>query len=82
MCQKQRIKKPFNPILGETYELVTNKFRFFAEQVNHHPPVTAFVVETEGFKLETFSQVIQSFSFGGGSGALNYKQIGCQKYSL
>jgi hypothetical protein len=33
-------------------------------------------------KLECFSQVLQSFTFGGGSGALKYKQIGFQKYSL
>jgi len=28
-----RTKKPFNPMLGETYELVTDKFRFLAEKV-------------------------------------------------
>lgn len=28
---KTRVKKPFNPMLGETYELVTEDFRFFAE---------------------------------------------------
>jgi len=33
--------KPFNPLLGETFELVTDKFRFLAEQVSHHPPITA-----------------------------------------
>jgi len=30
---KVRMKKPFNPMLGETYELVTDKFRFLAEKV-------------------------------------------------
>ncbi len=34
-----RCFKPFNPLLGETYELVTDKFRFFSESVSHHPPV-------------------------------------------
>lgn len=33
--------KPFNPILGETYELVTDDYEFLAEQVSHHPPVSA-----------------------------------------
>ena len=28
-----RKKKPFNPMLGETYELVTDRFRFVAEKV-------------------------------------------------
>jgi hypothetical protein len=26
-----RLQKPFNPLLGETYELVTNKFRLLTE---------------------------------------------------
>ena len=34
--------KPFNPLLGETFEFVTKNWRFLAEQVSHHPPVTAF----------------------------------------
>ena len=35
--------KPFNPLLGETYELVLpGKYKFLAEQVSHHPPVSAF----------------------------------------
>ena len=33
--------KPFNPLLGETYELITDNFVFLAEQVSHHPPVSA-----------------------------------------
>jgi hypothetical protein len=33
--------KPFNPLLGETYELVTDRFSFLSEQVSHHPPITA-----------------------------------------
>lgn len=28
---KYRIKKFFNPMLGETYELVTEDFRYFSE---------------------------------------------------
>lgn len=40
-CTLNRVSKPFNPILGETYELQRPDFRFFAEQVQHHPPVSA-----------------------------------------
>jgi oxysterol-binding protein 1 len=40
---KLRTKKPFNPMLGETYELVTEDYRFFSEQVSHHPPISAFI---------------------------------------
>lgn len=34
-----RFSKPFNPLLGETYELVTPDFRILSEMVSHHPPV-------------------------------------------
>ncbi|KAK9806522.1 hypothetical protein WJX73_006646 [Symbiochloris irregularis] len=38
----ERTWKPFNPILGETFELDgKNGVRFLAEQVSHHPPVSA-----------------------------------------
>ncbi|OWR55746.1 oxysterol-binding protein-related protein 3 [Danaus plexippus plexippus] len=35
--------KPFNPLLGETYECVRHDrgFSFVGEQVSHHPPVSA-----------------------------------------
>ncbi|KAK3725434.1 hypothetical protein LTR37_000404 [Vermiconidia calcicola] len=38
-----RVAKPFNPLLGETYEYCRPDigYRFFIEQVSHHPPVGA-----------------------------------------
>lgn len=38
-----RIAKPFNPLLGETYEYCRpdKGYRFFVEQVSHHPPIGA-----------------------------------------
>lgn len=43
-----RVAKPFNPLLGETYEYVRpdKQFRFFVEQVSHHPPVGAAFAES------------------------------------
>lgn len=43
-----RIAKPFNPLLGETYEYCRRDkgFRFLAEQVSHHPPVGAAMAES------------------------------------
>uniref|UniRef100_A0A4W5KKY4 Oxysterol-binding protein n=1 Tax=Hucho hucho TaxID=62062 RepID=A0A4W5KKY4_9TELE len=42
--QWERTGKPFNPLLGETYELIREDlgFRWMSEQVSHHPPVSAF----------------------------------------
>lgn len=36
-----RLQKPFNSLLGETFEVVTPKYRSVLEQVSHHPPVAA-----------------------------------------
>uniref|UniRef100_A0AAY4CW61 Oxysterol-binding protein n=1 Tax=Denticeps clupeoides TaxID=299321 RepID=A0AAY4CW61_9TELE len=43
--------KPFNPVLGETYESIRNDrgFRFVSEQVSHHPPLSACHAESENF---------------------------------
>uniref|UniRef100_A0A8C7G4C4 Oxysterol-binding protein n=1 Tax=Oncorhynchus kisutch TaxID=8019 RepID=A0A8C7G4C4_ONCKI len=45
--QWERTGKPFNPLLGETYELIREDlgFRWMSEQVSHHPPVSAFHAE-------------------------------------
>ncbi|XP_055702514.1 oxysterol-binding protein-related protein 2 isoform X3 [Phlebotomus papatasi] len=44
-----RLGKPFNPLLGETYELQRPEYRIVCEQVSHHPPVTAFHAESDDF---------------------------------
>ena len=46
-----RLAKPFNSLLGETYELVTPKFRYFSEMVCHHPPIFALNVQGENFEV-------------------------------
>ena len=44
--------KPFNPLLGETYEYIHPNYKYFAEQVSHHPPITAVYLEgNSGFRL-------------------------------
>eukprot|EP00053_Salpingoeca_punica_P010631 m.95391 g.95391 ORF g.95391 m.95391 type:complete len:456 (-) comp15448_c0_seq2:424-1791(-) len=44
-----RVYKPFNPLLGETFELVVPEagFRAVGEQTSHHPPITALHAESE-----------------------------------
>ncbi|XP_016333161.1 oxysterol-binding protein-related protein 2-like isoform X1 [Sinocyclocheilus anshuiensis] len=46
--QWDRTGKPFNPLLGETYELTREDqgFRLISEQVSHHPPISAFHTES------------------------------------
>lgn len=43
--------KPFNPILGETYECdrPDKGWRFIGEQVSHHPPISACYCDSKNF---------------------------------
>uniref|UniRef100_A0A8D3AB26 Oxysterol-binding protein n=1 Tax=Scophthalmus maximus TaxID=52904 RepID=A0A8D3AB26_SCOMX len=53
------LKKPYNPILGETFRCCwlhpeTNSCTFYiAEQVSHHPPISAFYIcnRKDGFSI-------------------------------
>jgi len=81
-------KKPLNPILGEQFygDFTTSsngqKLRLVAEQVSHHPPITAFNIATTtaagegktgpGVKLE--GHFAQKTSFSGKS--IMVKQVG------
>lgn len=60
-----RVSKPFNPLLGETYELDYNdgqkKFQFFSEQVSHHPPISAGYCFNENFEFWANTMVKTSF---------------------
>ncbi|XP_034414657.1 oxysterol-binding protein-related protein 7 [Cyclopterus lumpus] len=45
--------KPFNPVLGETYECDREDrgFRLLSEQVCHHPPISACHADSENFSF-------------------------------
>ncbi|CAK7333977.1 unnamed protein product [Dovyalis caffra] len=58
----QRTWKPFNPILGETYELTNHGgLTFISEQVSHHPPISAGHAENEHFTYDITSKVKTKF---------------------
>eukprot|EP01126_Amoeba_proteus_P011894 TRINITY_DN1486_c0_g1_i10.p1 TRINITY_DN1486_c0_g1~~TRINITY_DN1486_c0_g1_i10.p1 ORF type:complete len:206 (-),score=23.55 TRINITY_DN1486_c0_g1_i10:69-686(-) len=50
-----RFKTNFNPILGETFEFVDTRYeppmKFFAEQLSHHPPLSAIHGECTDWKV-------------------------------
>ncbi|CAG8465349.1 2332_t:CDS:2 [Ambispora gerdemannii] len=62
-----RVAKPFNPLLGETYEYVRpNKaFRYISEQVSHHPPISACYCESPNYDF--FAEVDVKSKFWGKS---------------
>lgn len=39
--------KPFNPILGETFQGVIGDYEIVIEQISHHPPISAFQLWTD-----------------------------------
>ncbi|PRT54239.1 Oxysterol-binding 2 [Wickerhamiella sorbophila] len=58
-----RVAKPFNPLLGETYEYCRpdNHFRLVAEQVSHHPPIGALMAESPKWDFYGDSNVKSKF---------------------
>ncbi|KAJ2438566.1 Oxysterol-binding protein 3, partial [Coemansia sp. RSA 2337] len=56
-------RKPFNPLLGETYEMVDSLggYRFVSEKVSHHPPVMACYADSPFFRFWQDSSVKSKF---------------------
>ncbi|XP_067938149.1 oxysterol-binding protein-related protein 6-like [Watersipora subatra] len=50
-CNTRAATKPFNPILGETYECIRldKGWKFVAEQVSHHPPISVCHADSQNF---------------------------------
>lgn len=57
----ERWRKPFNPILGETWQAtLSDGSAIFMEQISHHPPITAFHIDGPGgcYRLVGLSEPI------------------------
>ncbi|KAL8725554.1 MAG: hypothetical protein Q9166_007277 [cf. Caloplaca sp. 2 TL-2023] len=61
--KERAIRKPFNPMLGETFELVREDhgFRFVAEKVSHRPVRMACQAESEKWTLTQAPMPTQKF---------------------
>ena len=61
--KERAIRKPFNPMLGETYELVREDrgFRFVAEKVSHRPIQIACQADSEKWSLSHSPLPTQKF---------------------
>ncbi|CAL1216134.1 unnamed protein product [Candida parapsilosis] len=62
-AKERNKRKPFTPLLGETYELVREDlgFRLISEKVSHRPPVFAFHVDTENWTMDFALSPSQKF---------------------
>lgn len=70
------LKKPFNPILGETFRCYwqhpnTSRTYYIAEQVSHHPPISAFFISNrqDGYSLNC-SILAKSKFYGNSTSAI------------
>lgn len=63
----QRMNKPFNPLLGETFEYESEELgvKIVCEQVSHHPPVSAFHAESDHFQI--YGSIYPKLKFWGKS---------------
>lgn len=60
--QANRTFKPFNPLLGETFEVVTSKYKAISEKVSHKPTILAMHCEGPSFELEKTVEVESKFT--------------------
>lgn len=62
-AKERNKRKPFTPLLGETYELVREDlgFRLVSEKVSHRPPVFAFHVDTDNWTMDFALSPTQKF---------------------
>ncbi|SGZ51615.1 CIC11C00000000724 [Sungouiella intermedia] len=69
-----RIAKPFNPLLGETFEYCRpdQNFRLISEQVSHHPPISA--CHAESIKWDYYGENAVDSQFRGRS--FDFKHLG------
>mmetsp|Transcript_23019 Transcript_23019/g.22875 ORF Transcript_23019/g.22875 Transcript_23019/m.22875 type:complete len:323 (-) Transcript_23019:8-976(-) len=74
----ERLSKPFNPILGETFEFATPKWKFIAEQVSHHPPISACHVIHEDYSFWTNTHVKSKFW----GKSIEFKPLGVTKFKI
>ena len=79
-----RTLKPFNPIIGETFEFFDNEknFRYYSEQVTHNPQINAYIAETPEFAYYGDTLNTTSFKFFKGSIELLFKNkthVHCKK---
>jgi hypothetical protein len=54
--------KPFNPLLGETYQGLINQCPIYLEQISHHPPISSYFFVGRGYKA--FGQIEPKIDVG------------------
>jgi hypothetical protein len=47
--------KPFNPILGETFQAKIGESMYYVEQTSNHPPIFNFLVVGKSYKIHGYN---------------------------
>lgn len=70
-----RTLKFFNPLLSETFEYIDNdlNIRYYAEQVSHHPPISACFAEGDGYTFYTNTNAQSKLRM---NGSIEFQPIG------
>jgi hypothetical protein len=72
-----RLEKPFNPILGETFQAYIGTTPIQYEQISHHPPISAYYMKNDSFEmygnLVSYAELGLNSGAGGNAGLINIK---------
>jgi len=60
--------KPFNPILGETFQAKIGGIPIYYEQISHHPPISSYFMKSSEFTIYGNLIAIANVSLNSGSG--------------
>lgn len=56
------LEKPFNPILGETYQGYVDGCPIYVEQISHHPPICSFQMYGRGYKVDGHIETVANMN--------------------
>lgn len=80
------MQKPFNPILGETFQAYLGGIPIYYEQVSHHPPISSYYMKCEEFTMHGYLNAVVNVSLnsgsGGNSGIMNIEMKNGNKFHL
>ena len=60
--------KPFNPVIGETFQADIAGGRYSAEQTSHHPPQSSFLYQGKGYKVYATIELVADISINSAEG--------------
>ncbi|CAD8176370.1 unnamed protein product [Paramecium pentaurelia] len=71
-------EKPFNPILGETFQGFYDNCPIYCEQISHHPPICAIQMYGRQYRIDAQLELIANFN----SNSVVGRNVGTLKISF